>query len=66
MKVNFTIRTKRMAMPKGISLVITGQAEFPKEMTRAGLIQELKEYGSSQFVYRGYNLSTDCISVKLG
>lgn len=66
MKVIFTIKTKRTAMPKGMALVITGEAEVPKGMTRADLIRELKEYGSSQFVWRGYHLSTDCINVKLG
>ena len=65
MKVNFTIRTKRTAMPKGIALVIEGQAEFPKGTTEKTIIQELKEYGSSQFMSGKYHMSTECINVIL-
>jgi hypothetical protein len=65
MKVNFIIRTKRTAMPKGIALVIEGQAEVPKGMSEAEIIRELKEYGSTQFKCGKYNMSTACINVTL-
>ena len=65
MKVNFTIKTKRTAMPRGMALVIEGQAEVPKGMSRAEIIQELKEYGSTQFKSGKYNMSTACINVIL-
>ena len=65
MKVNFIIRTKRTAMPRGIALVIEGQAEVPKGMPEAEIIRELKEYGSTQFKCGKYNMSTACINVIL-
>jgi hypothetical protein len=65
MKVNFIIRTKRTAMPRGMALVIEGQAEVPKGMSEAEIIRELKEYGSTQFRRGNCNLSTACINVIL-
>ena len=65
MKVNFIIRTKRTAMPKGMALVIEGQAEVPKGMSEAEIIRELKEYGSTQFKCDKFNMSTACINVIL-
>ena len=66
MKVNFIATTKRTAMPKGITLKIEGQAEVPKGMSRTDLINELKEYASSQMKVRNYCLSPACINIALG
>ena len=65
MKVKFIATTKRTAMPKGITLKIEGQADVPKGMTRADLIQQLKEYAASQMKVRNYYLSPESINIAL-
>ena len=67
MKVKFTATTKRTAMPKGITLKIEGQASVPKGMSRADLIQQLKEYASSEMLVSSkYHLTPGNINIALG
>lgn len=64
--VRFTATTKRTAMPKGICLKIEGSAQVPKEMSKAEIVRELKNYASTEMKIRNYCLSPSCINIALG
>ena len=50
--VRLTATTKRTAIPKGIRLKIEGSAQVPKDMSKAEIVRELKNYASTEMKMR--------------